>query len=221
MSVRMQGRIAGLVYLGVVLTGMFTLAYVPGRLMASDDPAAIAESLSSNAALFSAANAAALAMVGFFLALPFALAGFLAAYGKRAAILMILFVAASVPFSLAAILQHFELASLTAGGNADLKAVAALVDGYDRWMNLASIFWGLWLAPLGWLILKSGAVPRALGVLLILGCLGYLIKYFGPLLYDGYGEIPFRRLISLPGSVGEIGLCIWLLIAGARGPVRN
>lgn len=221
MSVRMQGRIAGLVYLGVVLTGIFTLGYAHGRLMASNDPAVIAATLSSNTSLFRAANIAALLMIGFFLALPFALSRFLAAYGKPAALLMILFVAASVPLSLLAVAQHFNLASMTAAGNADPQAVAALVDGYDRWMKLASIFWGLWLAPLGWLILKSGAVPRALGVLLIFGCLGYLIKFFGPLLYDGYGEIPFRRLISLPGSVGEIGLCIWLLIVGARGPVRN
>jgi hypothetical protein len=217
----MQGRFAGLVYLGVVLTGIFTLAYVPGLLMASENPATIARSLSSNAALFGAANVAALAMTGFFLALPFALSAFLAAHGKRAAILMTLIVAASIPFSLAAILQHFELASMTAGGKADLQRVAELVGAYDRWMGLASIFWGLWLAPLGWLILKSGAVPRALGALLILGCLGYLIKYFGPLLYVGYDDIPFRRLISLPGSIGEIGLCIWLLIVGAREPIGN
>jgi len=217
----MQGRLAGLVYLGVVLTGIFTLGYAPGRLMVSDDPAAIAATLSSNTALFRAANIAALLMIGFFLALPFALSRFLAAYGKSAALLMILFVAASVPLSLLAVAQHFNLASMTAAGNADPHAVAALVGAYDRWMGLASIFWGLWLAPLGWLILKSGVAPRVLGLLLILGCLGYLIKYFGPLLYDGYADIPFRRLISLPGSVGEIGLCIWLLIVGARGPVRN
>lgn len=221
MSVKMQGRLAGLVYLGVVLTGMFTLAYAPGKLMPSDDPVAIAASLFSNAALFGVANIAALGMVAFFLALPFALSTFLAAYGRTAAILLILFVAASVPLSLLAIAQNFELASVTANGNADPQAVVALVAAHDKWMGLASIFWGLWLAPLGWLILKSGAVPRIFGVLLILGCVGYLANYFGPHLYDGYSDIPFRRLISLPGSVGEIGLCLWLLIMGARGPVRN
>ncbi|MFN3959677.1 MAG: DUF4386 domain-containing protein [Parvularculaceae bacterium] len=221
MTVRMQGRFAGLIYLGVVLTGIFTLAYVPGRLMASDDPVRIAADLSSNAALFGAANVAALAMVGCFLALPFALSRFLAAYGKRAAVLMILFVAASIPLSLLAIAQHFGLASMTAGGNADPTAVAAFVGAYDRWMDLASIFWGLWLAPLGWLILKSGAIPRVLGVLLILGCIGYLARYFGPILHAGYADLPFRNLISLPGSIGEIGTCLWLLIMGARAPTAN
>lgn len=221
MTARTQGRVAGLVYLGVVLTGIFTLAYVPGRLMTSDDPAAIAAALSSNIALFSVANIAAVAMVVFFLALPFSLSRFLATYGKISTGLMILFVAASAPFSLFAILQHFALASLAAGGAAEPKAVENLVAAYESGMKLASIFWGLWLAPLGWLILKSGAVPRALGVLLILGCFGYLANFFGPLVYDGYRDLPFRRLISLPGSAGEIGLCLWLLIMGAREPIRN
>lgn len=220
MNVVAQGRIAGLIYLGVVLTGIFTLAFAPGKLIVDGDPASSAAAMSSNAGLFQAANLTALAMCAFFLALPFALSRFLARYGKYAARLMILFVAMSVPFSLLAIAQHFDLASMTAGGNAGPSAVAARLDAYDTWMGAASIFWGLWLAPLGWLILKSGAVPRVFGILLIFGCLGYLAKYFGPIVYDRFHELPFRRLISLPGSVGEIGVCLWLLVMGARGPAR-
>lgn len=82
-------------------------------------------------------------------------------------------------------------------------------------MDIASIFWGLWLAPLGWLILKSGAVPRVLGVLLLLGCIGYLANYFGPILYAGYDDLPFQSYISKPGSIGEIGTCLRLCVMGA------
>jgi hypothetical protein len=215
-SAKSQGRVAGLVYFGLVLTGIFTLAYAPGRLFVDGDPAATAAALSANAGLFDAANYAALAMSAFFLALPFALSRFLSVYGRNAARLMIVFVAASIPLSLLAIAQHFQLAAIVADGAAAPDAVEAHIAAYDRWMRMASIFWGLWLAPLGWLILKSGAIPRVLGVLLILGCFGYLAGYFGPILYDGYGDLPFRRWISKPGSFGEIGTCLWLLIMGAR-----
>lgn len=215
MTARQQGRVAGLVYLGVVLTGIFTLAYAPGRLFADDDPAAIAAAIASNKALFDAANFAALAMSAFFLALPFALARFLSPYGKNAARLMIALVAASLPFSLYAIAQHFAMASAGAALSADV--VATRLAAYDQWMDVATIFWGLWLAPLGFLVLRSGAIPRVLGVLLILGCVSYVAAYFGPILYDGYRDLPYRKLFSLPGTIGEIGTCLWLLIMGARG----
>lgn len=216
MSVKAQGRIAGLVYLGVVLTGIFTLAYATGILIFDDDPVRTIEAVSANPVLFRAMIFAILAMCGFYLALPFALAGFLSVYGKISARLMIVFVAASIPLMLLAVSSYFDLESMTAATGA--AAVSARLALYDQSMHMASIFWGLWLAPLGWLILKSGAIPRVLGVLLILGCLGYLANYFGPILYDGYKTLPYREWISRPGSLGEIGTCLWLLVMGARAP---
>lgn len=216
MTVRMQGRVAGLIYLGLVLTGVFTLAYAPGKLIVDSDPAATAGAISENIALFRAANYAAIAMCAFFLALPFALARFLSPYGKTAAGMMILFVATSIPVTLLAIAQHFALADMAAAGGATAAETAGRLAAYDKWMDMASIFWGLWLAPLGWLILKSGAIPRTLGVLLLLGCLGYVANYFGPIVYDGFRDLPYRGYISKAGSIGEIGTCLWLCVMGAR-----
>lgn len=216
MSVRTQGRIAGLVYLGVVITGIFTLAYAPGKLIVEGDPGATAAAMAENIGLFRAANVAALAMCAFFLALPFALARFLSPYGKTAARLMILFVAASIPFSLLAVAQHFELARLVASDAAAAEAVDLRHAAYGEWMGVASIFWGLWLAPLGWLILKSGAIPRIIGVFLVLGCIEYLAEYFGPLMSDLYTGSLLQEMLSWTSSIGEIGTCLWLLVMGAR-----
>lgn len=217
MTARTQGRIAGVIYLGVVLTGIFSLAHAPSRLIVDSDPAATAAAMSANVGLFRAANYAMLAMAAFFLALPFALSRFLSAYGPIASRLMILFVAASVPLTLLAVSQYFDLARLAASGGLAPEDVSSGLAAHRRWMGYASIFWGLWLAPLGWLILKSGAVPRVLGVFLILGCFEYLADYFGPMLYSGYAASPFRNLMSWTSSIGEIGTCLWLLMMGARG----
>jgi hypothetical protein len=221
MSIRMQGRVAGLIYLGVVLTGIFALAYAASELFVSNDPAATAATLQAKLGLLKASNFALIAMCAFFLALPFALARFLAPYGRNASRLMIIFVALSIPFSLLAISQHFQLASLAEAGALTADAVAARIAAYDRWMDVASIFWGLWLAPLGWLVLKSGAIPRILGVVLILGCVEYLAEYFGPMIAVGYKASIVRELLSWTSSVGEIGTCLWLLAMGARGPSEN
>lgn len=215
---RGTGRVAGLVYIGVVLTGIFTLAYAPARLIVDGDAAGTANAILQNGGLFRASLYAGLAMCAFYLALPFALARFLAPYGKNVARLMILFVAASIPFMLVAIAEMAGIGGIFSDGAAVPESVDASLAAYDRWMDVASIFWGLWLAPLGWLILKSGAIPRVLGVLLIAGCAGYLANYFGPRFLDGYDELAFRSLISKPGSIGEIGTCLWLLVMGAREP---
>ncbi|MEQ1930651.1 MAG: DUF4386 domain-containing protein [Parvularculaceae bacterium] len=217
-NAKAAGRVAGRVYLCVVGTGVFTLAYAPSRLVVEGDAAATAAAISQNAALFDASVYAGLAMCAFFLALPFALSRFLSAYGKIAALLMIAFVVASLPPSLFALAQKFEIMRLFADGAAEPAAVAAHLAAYDRWMDVASVFWGLWLAPLGWLVLKSGAIPRILGLLLIAGCAGYLANYFGPILNEGYDALPWRRWISKPGSIGEIGTCLWLVAMGARAP---
>lgn len=216
MTAKGRGRVAGLIYLGVVLTGLFTLAYAPGRLIVGGDPQATAAAMTANAALFAAANWAALAMCAFFLALPFALSRFLAQYGSIAAMLMILLVAASLPPTLLAVAENFRLAQLAASGGLSIESVDAGLAAYKRWMGVASVFWGLWLAPLAWLILKSGAIPRLFGVLLVLGCIEYVGDYFGPEIFDGYRALPFRPLLSAASAAGEIGTCLWLLVMGAR-----
>ena len=135
--------------------------------------------------------------------------------------LLVAFVAASVPFSLLAITQHIQLALLAGGGDLSPDRVAAGIAAYDKWMDVASIFWGLWLAPFGWLILRSGAVPGILGVILILGCIEHLAGYFGPMIDEGCEDTLMQSLPSWTGSVGEVGTCLWLLVMGARGPSAN
>lgn len=219
-SYAMTGRLAGMVYLGVVVTGMFTLAYSPTRLFVEGDALATLASIVRHESLFRASVAAGVTMCLFFLVLPVVLFMLLERHGRAAAALMVVFVVASVPISLIAIGNHLDIIALVfepaAGAAPSPDAVAAHLDAYDRAMSLASIFWGLWLAPLGFLILKSGAIPRALGVLLIIGCVGYLVNFFGPLLFPGYDELPLRSFISIPGSIGEIGTCLWLVVKGAR-----
>ena len=220
-KVKRQGRIAGLVYLGVVVAGIFALAYAPGQFYVRDDMAATAKAVFEQRVFLLGAIAAGLAMSAFYLALPIALSRFLSPYGRNAARLMIVLVAASTPVMLIALFQYWRLAGLAANGAPDAQAVSAFFDQYRAYERLASIFWGLWLAPLGYLVLKSGAIPRILGVLLLCGCVGYVAGYFGPLVYAGYKSLAFMRYFSTLGSVGEIGTCLWLLVMGAREPRSN
>jgi hypothetical protein len=218
MNVRTQGRLAGLVYLGVVIFGVFALLSVPSKLFVGvdGDAAASAAAIKASPALFAAGNAAAIAMYACFLALPFALAAFLSRHGKLAARLMILFVAASMPFSMLAVGQLLAIAGIAASAAPDIGEVAARLAAYDKWIDLTQIFWGLWLAPLAYLVLKSGAIPRLFGLLLLCGFVEYVGGFVLPRLDLGVSGEPFIGWFGALGSIGEIGTCLWLLIMGAR-----
>jgi hypothetical protein len=217
-SPQTQGRIAGCVYLAVVVSGIFALAWAPRQLIVPADPVETLANLTSRLRLFQAMIAATVVMAAFFLALPFSLARFLSPAGPRVARLMIGFVALSIPATLLAVMHYGELAVQIAGETVTLESLGDARAGYRRWIGVSTVFWGLWLAPLGWLILRSRSLPRVLGVVLLIGSAGYLVDYFAPMVIQGYGEWSIADWVTLPASIGELGTCAWLLLFGARPP---
>ena len=146
-TLRRQGRIAGLLYLVVVLAGMFCLAYVPSQLGTGVADAA------ARIGLFRAGIAAFLVMQVAFLLLPFALCRVLGDVNRHAAILMVALAAASVPVGLMAVTHRMEALSLLQGAATDADAAFALcLQRYGSGLRIASLFWGLWLLPFGWLV---------------------------------------------------------------------
>ncbi len=64
-------------------------------------------------------------------------------------------------------------------------------------------------------VFKSGYFPRILGVLLILGALGYLIDSFGNILFPNYEAI-FGLVVGVTAIIGELPFFLWLLIKGVN-----
>ena len=213
-ALRRDGRIAGALYLVVVATGMFCLAWVPSQLGTDVADAA------ARIGLFRAGIAAFMAMQVAFLLLPLALYRVLGDVDRRAATLMVALAAASVPIGLIALSHRMEALSLLDSTAAHATAAvdaafAASLQRYGHGLRIASLFWGLWLLPFGWLVLRSARIPRVLGVLLMLGGIGYVVKVFGGLM-PGFADSAFARYATLPAALGEIGSCLWLLAFGAR-----
>ncbi len=219
-AMRRDGRIAGAVYLVVVLTGMFCLAYVPSLVGGSF------ASAKAHQGLFAAGIAASLVMQVAFLLLPLALYRVLGDVDRRAAALMVALVAVSVPIGLVAVTHRMEaLSLLTQATNGTASAMeAAFTQSLQRYglgLRVASLFWGLWLLPFGYLVLRSARIPRVLGLLLMLGGIGYVIQVFGSLA-PGFTASKLMDYVRMPAALGEIGSCLWLLAFGARtGPARN
>ena len=219
-DLRRAGRIAGLLYLVVVLTGMFCLAYVPSQL---PDTASAATTIAASAeqlALFRAGIAAFLVMQVAFLLLPLALHRVFADAAPRASVLMVALAAASVPVGLVGAMHLLDALALLQGGDApngtDLDAAfAGCMQRYRHALRVASLFWGLWLLPFGVAVLRTARLPRIFGVLLLLGGLGYLVQVFGGL-FPAFAGSSVQRVARLPAAIGEIGSCLWLLAFGAR-----
>lgn len=218
-ELRRDGRLAGVLYLVVVLAGLHCLAYVPGQV--GDSLAQV----SAQAGMFRAGIASFLVMQVAFLLLPFALYRVLGDVDRRAAIAMVALAVVSVPIGLVAVTHRMEALALldqaTTGSPDEMEAAFALcLQRYGHGLRIASLFWGLWLLPFGWLVLRSGRLPRVLGLLLVLGGLGYLTQVFGGLM-PGIAEASWLRYVRMPAAFGEIGSCLWLLLFGARAGRRG
>lgn len=217
-------RIAGLIYSGVVLTGLFSLLYVPSKLIAWDNSSLTYQNIFSYESLFRLWIVIGLLCYTFFLFLPLVLYRLLNVVNKNYARLMVLLAIMSVPLFFLNAQNQFNVLSLVFETKKHFglpqeqiqSQVMLHLDQYENGMRTIHIFSGLWLFPFGYLVFKSNFLPKFFGVLLMLGCFGYLINFLGHTLSSNYSKLGISSYISLPASVGEIGICLWLLIMGAR-----
>lgn len=217
-------RVAGLLYLGVVITGIFSLMYIPSRLIEEGNAAITFQNITSSEPLFRVWIVTGLLCYTFFLFLPFALYKLLKSVNENYAVLMVVLAIISVPVFFLNVQNQLNILSLVseAGGQYALSIdqnqsqVMLYLNQYHNGMRIVHIFSGLWLFPFGYLVFKSGFLLKFLGVLLMLGCFGYVINFLGHTLIPNYPKMGVSSFISLPASIGEIGICLWLLIVGVK-----
>ncbi|MFT3825170.1 MAG: DUF4386 domain-containing protein [Chitinophagaceae bacterium] len=223
-SEKQTARLAGLIYLVVVLTGMFSLAYVPSKLIVWEDAEKTFRNLSSETQLFRWGIASSLLCYLAFLLLPLVLYRVLQPVNETRAKLMVIFALVSVPISFLNLQHKFAVLDIINGTSyikgMDSTQLQLLVmqhlEAYDSGILVVQLFWGLWLLPFGALVYRSGFLPKVLGVLLMLGCFGYLVNVFGRTIIPHFDASSIAKFIRLPASLGEIGTCLWLLIFSVR-----
>lgn len=219
-----MARIAGLLYLVVVVTGIISLAYIPSKLIVWDNAATTFNNIVNSQFLFRLGIVSGLICYTFFIFLPLALYRLLKPVNKVYAQAMVILAVISVPISFVNMLNKFAVLSLVSDAslqkvytNDQLQnQVMFYLNQYDYGNLIVQIFWGLWLFPFGYLVFKSGFLPKILGFFLMLGCFSYLINFLGFSLLSNYADFGVSSMVRLPASIGEIGTCLWLLIMGAK-----
>lgn len=217
-------RVAGIIYLGVVLTGLFSLMYAPSKLIVWNNASLTYQNILSSELLFRLWIIVGLLCYTFFLFLPLVLYKLLKPVQENYAKLMVLLAIMSVPIFFLNAQNLFNVLSLVFETKNHFGLSAAQIqekvmlslDQYENGMRTIHIFSGLWLFPFGYLVFKSNFLPKFFGVVLMLGCFGYLLNFLGHTLSSNFSKLAVTSYISLPAAIGEIGICLWLLIMGAK-----
>lgn len=224
-STRYQARIAGLLYGMGSSLAPFTYLYVPDRLLVPSDALATADRVRASEGLLRAAIYGELSGVTMVMFAALALYQLFKRVDPKTATLMAAMMLISVPISYVNTLSHIAplvllkspaFASVLTPGQVAAQVLLFLrLHNYGLIVN--QIFWGLWLFPIGLLVLRSGFIPRWLAYPLFFAGAGYVLHSLGTLFLP-----PSLRWIT--GSlqilgVGEVPLFgVYLLIWGARGP---
>ena len=214
-----MARIAGGCYLAFILTSVLAdrLGHI-GLGSAQEVYQAVATDPSS----FRLALVVGLVSAFLFLVTAWSLYVLLRPVNERLALLFLLLNTVGVAIQcasmfplLAALLMGDAGSHMQAYSAAQIEGLGLLSAGvYKVGFVTAQLFFGTWLFPLGYLIYKSGYLPRFLGVLLMADGVAVLVWFFQALV------LPSHPAITTPGIVvslvAEVGLTVWLLVRGVK-----
>jgi len=217
------GRSLGWLYVATMLPAPLNLAFLPSHFLVPGDAAATAARIAAEPMLYRICTLAGLLNNILFVVLALALFRLFQEVDRGQARLLVLLVVLSAAVGLVTLV--FEAGPLivlngkeywSAFSRPQLDAlVMGLVALRGTGLGIDSAFWGLWLLPFGILVWKSGFMPKSIGVLLIIGCVGYLIQSFTAVLWPAAVHKVFNATIPLVGP-GEIFASLWFIVKGNK-----
>ena len=213
--------------------GGLYLAYILANVLASSlghiglsDAQTLRATISGDEVMFRWGLVAALSSALLFVLTAWALYTLLRPVDEPLALLLLVLNAVGVAVQCASYLPL--LAVLAQGDSAvDVRALTGpQLDGlallsvstYRIGFVTAQLFFSAWLFPLGWLVLRSGFLPRVLGWLLLLDGVAVLVWFLQVLLAPAHPAISYPAWAI--GFIAELGLGLWLLVRGVRPEVQ-
>ncbi len=222
-SPKLLARIAGVLYLLNGICSAFALLFVYAKVYVPGDAATTARNLLTNSGLVRMGVVADLVQATVWVFLALTLYRLLKPANRGVASAMVVLVAIGAGIVMLNEVFGFEALRVATGavnlaplGSAGSNAVALLlVDAQHYGLLIAQIFFGLWLVPLGYLAYKSGWFPKALGVVLILGAVCYIVDMLALFLVPDFGKA-IHGYITIPSAIAEIWMVGYLLVIGVK-----
>lgn len=225
-SLRTIARIGGVLYLIIIVAGMFAQGFVRPELVVPGDALATANNIMASEGLFRMSIVADIFMVMSDVAIGLVFYLLLKHVNQSLSLLSAFFrlaQAATIGINLLMLFFVLQLLSgaeyLSALGTEELYAQALLfLNAHSIGYKLALTFFAFGILIQGYLLLKSDYFPKLLGILVIVASMGYFIDNFATFIlpnYDAYAEI-FEMIVMTSALTGEVVLALYLLIKGIR-----
>jgi len=214
-------RVAGALYLTIFLLAPFAEFAVREGLLVPGDPAATARHIRDSEGLFRAGFASDLAVFAIEVVQAALLYALLRPAGRVVSLIMAFArLAQATALGLNLLNMHTALQILTrpeytgAFSDAQVQTLAMVfLDAQRAGYDLALVFFAVHLAALGYLVFRSGFLPRVLGILLVVSAAGYALNSFTLFLMPALAGLT-GNIVIVTAIVGELPLTLWLLIKG-------
>jgi hypothetical protein len=223
-SLAVRARKIGLLYLVFSLVAIANEFFLSAGFVVPGDAAATAQRIAAAGPMFRVGILASFANLVIFVFLVVGLHDLFKDVDGRHALLMVVFVTLGVAVSLVGLVLKSSPLVLHSGSGylseftrPQLDALAlGLLEVRRNGSMLATAFWGLWLFPFGALVIKSGFIPKILGIALMVAGTGYLASAVVAIVLPAQLQIVSRLMTPL--YFGELPIIFWLLVKGARVP---
>lgn len=209
-TIQKFARSTGFIYFLLIPIGPFGIMFVNSLVVVGDVQATMSNIL-ENETIYRWSMLAALLTQLIHFTLVIMLYKILKPAHKVASQIMLLLVMVGVPI---AMLNEFSYGAVLLnlhGANPSPDLVSMFLGIHDYGINIVQIFWGLWLFPFGFAIYKSEFLPKVIGILLMIGCFGYVIDSITFIIDP---TIEFKLAIFM--FWGEMAITFWLLIKGVN-----
>ena len=220
-SPRFKARIAGVLYLVIIVAALFAEVFVRGRLIVSGDAAATATNILAHESIYRLGGAAdliafacdvAVALIFFELFKP--VSGTLSMLAAFFRLMHVSIVGISTVYHFAPLVLLGDARFLSTFSTNQSQALALVsLRLHALGYNIALVFFGFHCLLIGYLIWRSAFMPRVLGALMAIAGSCYLTNSFANFLSPAVAGHLFPWIL-LPGALAEWGLTAWLLVVG-------
>ena len=222
-SIKKNARVAGALYLALVLAAPLRLIYVPSVMYVARDAAATASKIAAHQTLFRLGITADLLCGVILIFLTLALYGLFEGVDRGLAMLMVIsggVLPAAIDFfnvvnDMAALMLVRGATFLEVFEKPQRDALAMFfLRLHEQEIVAAQVLWGLWLFPLALLTIRSRFLPRILGYWLILNGIAYIASSLTGIFFPQYQQT--FGACTFPALLGEVAFMLWLVIKGAK-----
>jgi len=221
-SPRLWARMVGAFYLITIIMGVFAEVFVRGALVVRDDAAATATNILAHELLYRFGLAADLIMLVSYIAVTLLFYDLFKPVGRSLSLLAAFFSLVGIAVLAVNSLNHLAPMIFLSGAHYlsvfetnQLQALALMsLKMHSRGYSISGVFFGIYCVLIGYLVFKSGFLPRILGGLMVIGGVGYLTDSFAIFLSPTLAvRLPD---ITVLGGIAELSLCLWLMVMGVN-----